>query len=221
VSAAAALAGCHAAARGLPTEGRPALEVVDDAGELLDLSAVPERWGDAPASWAEVLPPRWTDEPCAFRLRARFEEGGFAVVVVLRFTPRHDLEQSALSGAVRVLWAPEDAGPALSKRIRHDGTRLARLLQTEGDRVVEALAGALEERFTAPSAHRARVVALVDRGSGGFADLLDGFPDAALVAVGPIADALQGAWPALGSDGVEGRWRDGRFVPTAEVSVAL
>lgn len=218
LSSAAVLAGCHAALRTLPAEGPPAFRVVDDGGELLDLSAAPERWGEAPDPWAEVLPPRWTEEPCAFRIRATFEEGGFAVVVLLRHAPRHDLEHAALSGAVRVLWAPEATDERLARRVTGAGARLARLLSLEGDRVTRALADALEARFGAAPTARDRVVVLADGPGGGFGDLLDGFPERATAAVRPIASALDGWWPALAADGIEGRWRDGVFVPTAEVA---
>jgi hypothetical protein len=78
LSSAAVLAGSYGALRG--AGAAPVFEIVDDAGELLDLSAVPENWGEAPPPWAELLPPRWTTEPCAFRLRATWQEGGFAAV---------------------------------------------------------------------------------------------------------------------------------------------
>jgi hypothetical protein len=217
LSSAAVLAGCHAALRALPPDGPPTLQVVDDAGELLDLSASPDRWGAEPARWAEILPPRWTDEPCAFRLRASFEEGGFAVVVLLRHTPRHDLEHAALGGALRVLWAPESADERLTRRVVGAGTRLARLLQLEGDRLVAALTDALRARFGAEPSHRGQVVVPIGDARG-FGDLLQGFPERATAALAPIADTLEGWWPALAADGVEGRWREGEFVPTAEVA---
>jgi hypothetical protein len=220
LSSASVLAGCHAVVRGLPVAGRPALHVVDDAGELLDLAAAPEGWGEAPAPFAEVLPPRWTTEPCSFRLRASFDEGGFAVVVWLRFTPRHDVEHAALSGAVRVLWAPEDAGARLTERVTRDGARLGRLVQQQGERVVEALGHAMTERFGRAPAARSRLVVLVPdaRGDAAFDDLLDGFPPQARAAVLPTTEALSGAWSALRADGIEGRWTRGAFVPTAEVA---
>src|SRR5688572_21640868 len=58
LSSAAVLAGCHAALREVGSA--PAFQIVDDTGELFDLSAAPERWGEAPPPWAEILPARWT-----------------------------------------------------------------------------------------------------------------------------------------------------------------
>lgn len=222
LSSAAVLAGCHAVLRAVGHQ--PAFRIVDDAGELLDLSAVPERWGDAPEPRAEVLPPRWTSEPCAFRLRASWEEGGFAAVALLRYTPRHDVEQAALSGSVRVLWTPEEPGPRLAVRLERPdiGLQLSRRLRTHGDRVVQATADGLGERFGGTVAHRSRVVALVEaETSATFDELLDGFPEPALRSIAPIRGALRGTWPALAADGVEGRWSNGRFVPSAEVDPAV
>ncbi|HHO53105.1 MAG TPA: hypothetical protein ENK18_20080 [Deltaproteobacteria bacterium] len=222
VSNAAVLAGTYAAMRRLGQH--PTLEVTDDAGELLDLSAVPEDWGGTPDPIVDLLPPRWTTEPCDFRLRASWSADGFATVIVVRHTPRHDAEQTAVVGSVRVLWVPEALGPELVARLERPGApeTLARLLRIHGERLSDELLHLLQEHPGGQGAHRGKIVIpLEGEGPGGFQELWRGFPDEAIEAVPVIRDALSGWWPALSPDGIEGRVRDGQFVPVAEVTHAM
>ncbi|MEQ1565319.1 MAG: hypothetical protein ABMA64_06750, partial [Myxococcota bacterium] len=173
VSGAGALAGCFAAVRTVAEGAR--WTVTDDAGELFALQVAPDGWGAAPGPWAESLPPGWTEAPCAFRAEATWDEGGFTVAAVLRYTPTHPAELAPLSGAARVMWRPEATGERLAARLDGGGSvnELARRLRLQGDRVACALTDALGERFGAASSHRARVVLLA---GDGFGELLRGFP---------------------------------------------
>lgn len=222
VSNAAVLAGAYAAIRGLGEHAT--LEVTDDAGELLDLSAVPDDWGGRPDPFVELLPPRWTTEPCDFRLRASLSAGGFAAVIVLRHTPRHDAEQSPVVGSVRVLWEPESTGPELIARLAEPGAprTLAGLLHTHGERLSRSLTQRLEISPGGRATHRGRLVIPVQSEYlDNFREVWKGFPPAALEALPMIAGVLRGWWPALSSDGIEGRVRAGQFVPVAEVTRAV
>jgi len=58
-------------------------------------------------------------------------------------------------------------------------------------------------------------------GPEAFTEILSGFPEPAVAAICPVRDTLRGWWPALAADGVEGRFREGRFVPNAEVDHAV
>ncbi len=220
-SNAAVLASAYASLRQIGS--RPALEIVDDAGELLDLGVPSEGWGDDPAPFVEALPERWTQEPCDFRVRASWRDDQLATVAVLRHTPRHDTEQAALSGAVRVLWAPQSTGAELEARLATAGAarRLAALLTLHGDRTVEALQADLAQRLGGRGTHRSRVLIPVEDGGGGFSEIYRGFPPEAIEAAAVVEEALTGWWPALSSSGIEGRVRDGQFVPVAEVIHAL
>lgn len=220
-SPAVVLAGVYGALREAPAgAAHPRFTVTDDADEVLDLGAALEGWTGEVPRFAERLPPRWTEEPCAFGLTAAWEEGGFAQVVRLRHTPRHDVEQTAVTGSVRVLWRPEKGGAALARRLRsrQDASELAQRLRVHGSRVTDDVLARLQVALDGAVAHRARVVVLVDQGRpDAFADLLAGFSEPARRAVPEISEALVGEWPALAANGVAGTVRSGRFVPVEGV----
>ena len=212
------LAGAYAALREAAAGAeRPRLTVTDDADEVMNLGAVPDSDKIFPERFAEALPPRWTQEPSAFGLMAAWEEGGFAQVVRMRHTPRHDAEQTAITGSLRVLWVPEAGGKRLALRLASppDASELHRRLLAQGERVAHHVFGRLQDALTWPVSHRARVVALVGER---FDDLLHGFPDAAREAVPEITKVIRGRWPALSSQGVPGQLRGGRFEPMAGVA---
>ncbi len=228
-SAAAVLARCM---RVLREQGYRGLRVQDDAGTVLE-QQVPALLGDeASQRWPEALPPRWCEQPCSLALRAQLHSGGAVAAVRLRYTPRHDPEQGALSGSLRALWdigpkpdEPEAFARSLEAALQRerDLQELARRLRERGEQSCGALLRGLEEAFEAPPGSSwGRVLVLHGYGAdpGRFADLLAGLPEdrrAQLPLLERRLRVSRGRWPALAPDGVPGHLHRGRFVPTAEL----
>ncbi len=230
LSAAVVLARCH---RVLSALGCRGLTVLDDAGSVLAQN-IPASLGDGPeARWPESLPPSWQEQPCDLLLRASLAEGGVTAAVTLRYTPRHDPEQGALSGAVRALWDVQPrAGDEQAFQLSFDAAladerslrELARRMRDRGDQLTRELVQGLEEAFDAGPCHsHGRVLALhgYRRQPQRFGELLAGLPDPQRLALALLEERLAQSltrWPALDAHGVPGRLHRGRFVPTAEVA---
>jgi hypothetical protein len=230
LSAAVVLArGC----RVLGALGCAGLEVLDDAGCVLD-QAVPAVLGDASEPrWPETLPPGWLEQPCELTLRGGLRERGVVAAVTLRYCPRHDPEHGALTGSLRALW---DAGPAEGEedgfrrsveaalRDEHSLCELHRRLRDRGAQLTDTLIRGLEQAFDTALGHsHGRVLVLHGYRAQPerFADLLAGLPAPQRATIG-LLEARVGRsptrWPALDPTGVHGQLHRGRFVPSEEVA---
>ena len=225
LSGAAALARCMEALRACGFHG---LALRDEAGELL----APEAWSAEPGAWLpEALPPAWTEQPCGFALHASRAGGGICAALSLRYTPRFEPVQGALSGALRALWdlAPlagqEAAFRASLDRTLEDETELrelARRVEGRGDALCEALLAGLTAAFEgATGARWGRVIALhgYREQPERFADLLAGIPEDRRLQLALLQERVARSprrWPALDPGGVPGWLGRGSFVPSAE-----
>ena len=228
LSSARVLAGCYGAIRSLArAESSSNLEFVidNDASELLSLTIPPDKYGEEPPPWPELLPAQWMEEPCDFRLRARWCSARVEAVVTLRFTPRFSLESGALNGALRLLWevdpearSPEEYERDLRATLPNEATlrSFSRALTQRGELMGRDLVLALEEELPdAVGGVSGRTWVLlgdIDR----FADFLLG-ASAECTRPLPHLESLfrrsRGPWPAIDAAGVRGRLEVGRFVP--------
>lgn len=226
LASATVLARCHAALRDVPHTG---LAIDGDADELLSLRIAPPGWG-RPDPWAERLPPRWTTEPCDFRLRTSWSTEHLHVALTLRYTPRHDPEVGALTGGLRAAWRVAEDVPDLARALYvtldDDGlAAVRRLVAIEGSRIATGLLDGLRTRFTDredASEIRERTVVPVEPEA--MVELLAGLPDRAIAVLAAIAAEARRSgrwWPALDRHGVPGWLGRDRFAPAAEVSDVL
>ncbi len=213
LSAARVLAGC---AQALRAAGFRELEVLSDAGELLgDVRLHDDGLMD--------LPPSWSEEACAFRVRAKGSRQHLALTASLRFTPRLQHPGGPLVGSVRALWRPEAHAPdSVRRTLRSEGLRAVHdAVTSHGDDATSTLAEALTAALDTPVSWRAetRVPWMTD-GLRDFGARLQGFDPRALEVLeltAAYANADSHGLPALASDGTQGRLRQGRFIPLAEV----
>ncbi len=230
LSAAVVLARCH---RVLSALGCRDFTVLDDAGCVL-AQGIPAALGSAPEPrWPETLPPAWLEQPCELLIRASLTEGGVVAALTLRYTPRHDPEQGALTGAVRTLWdvrpregAERSFRGSFEAALKDERSlrELARRMRDRGQQLTQDCVRGLEEAFEAGPGHsHGSLLALhgYREHPERFGELLAGLPEPPRLALALLEERLarsDARWPALDAHGVPGRLHRGRFVPTAEVA---
>jgi hypothetical protein len=230
LSGAAFLARCH---RVLSAMGCAALEVQDDAGCVLRQTVPAAPGATCPSPWPEDLPPAWTDQPCELQLRGRLHNKGIVAAITLRYTPRHDPEHGALTGALRALWdvKPSSGDEAAFQRSfeaaladGHSLGELGRRLRDRGRQLTDQLMAKLEDAFDAvPGSSHGRLLALhgYRERPERFGDLLAGLPEAQRLTIALMEAHLARSdtrWAAIDAAGVHGHLRHGEFVPSAEVA---
>ena len=230
LSTAVVLARC---CRVLGAMGCSGLTVMDDAGWVLDQAVPATLDPTGEGRWPESLPPRWLEQPCELTLRGGLQARGVAAAITLRYSPRHDPEQGALTGALRVLWdvcpceGDEDGFQRSFEAALQDERslrELSRRLRDRGAQLTASLVANLEEAFDAGPGHsHGRVLALhgYRERPERFEDLLAGLPEPQRVALALMEARLARSgsrWPALDDSGVPGQLRRGHFVPSAEVA---
>jgi len=229
LSSAVVLARC---CRVLSTLGCSGLSVRDDAGSLL-AQAVPADFQDATARWPESLPPSWQEQPCELEILGSLQGRGIAAAITLRYTPRHDPEQGALTGSLRALWdvrptagEEEQFQRSMEAALMGEGSlrELSRRLTSRGEQLALETAQCLGEAFTASAGSTwGRVLVLhgYRERPERFADLLAGLPEERRLALALLEDRVgrsAARWPAMDAHGVHGHVKRGHFVPSAEVA---
>lgn len=230
LSTAVVLARC---CRVLGAMGCAGLTVLDDAGCVL-AQAVPATLDPSgEGRWPESLPPTWLEQPCELTVQGSLQGRGVAAAITLRYSPRHDPEHGALTGALRTLWdvcPTEGDEPGFQRsfeaalRDERSLRELSRRLRDRGAQLTTELMSGLEEAFDAGPGHsHGRVLALhgYREQPERFGDLLAGLPEPQRVTLALMEARLarsRARWPALDAAGVPGQLRRGHFVPSAEVA---
>ncbi|MBT3218127.1 MAG: hypothetical protein HN348_03475 [Proteobacteria bacterium] len=224
LSSARILAGCYGAIRGLAGNSRLEFRVDSDASELLSIDIPPEKYGEEPLPWPELLPPEWMEEPCDFRLSAAWCSDRLQSLISLRFTPRFSLGSAALNGSVRVLWEvdpekrdDEEYERDLRSTLPDESTlrSFSRALTQRGGVLGRELVLALEEGLPeAMGVVSGRTWVLLGEPRR-FSHFLSGASEECLRPLPGLSEMFRrsrGPWPAIDETGVCGRLEAGRFV---------